>query len=90
MNRLTKKEKQSIFDFLKGDKDSYIVGIEMAKSYLKEYPNEKSFKRKVKKLKRESPYNMKNYSWYKYDILKDTGVLIKNPVNFGLIRYENS
>jgi hypothetical protein len=48
--RMTREQKDTLLEFLKGDIDSFLVGEAMVKKYLRIYPNEKHFKRKVDKI----------------------------------------
>jgi hypothetical protein len=51
--RMTREQKDALLEFLKGDRDSYLVGKAMIEKYLRIYPNEKHFKRRVDKIMTE-------------------------------------
>ena len=70
-----------MLEFLKGDADAYKVGWKMCQTYLKEYPKDKPFKRKVKKLKRSSTH----YWSYMFS----SGIQITNSMKSGSIQYTN-
>jgi hypothetical protein len=51
--RMTREQKDALLEFLKGDRDSYLVGKAMIEKYLRIYPSEKHFKRRVDKIMTE-------------------------------------
>jgi len=91
MERLTKIEKERILKlFTSSDENNKTIAYEMSKAYLKAYPNEKQFKRKVSNMLKVSTSYSKYWSNYAEGIAKEKQKYSDNLHEFYLKYKQNN